>query len=117
MRRKAVPRSEIRALALIEEAAHTLLRAPADEDAGADGSLREVLRLLDEACDAALRVEAERDPGAEWARQLESVRVGRALTHEPFKVNTTSRYAAGLTLAVLIHAGASLSYRVSALPT
>jgi hypothetical protein len=106
----------MRVLALIEEAAHTL-SAPEKEDVGADGSLREVLRLLDEARDAAERVEAERDPGVEWARQLEAVRVGRALAHERFRVNMTSRYAAGLTLAVLIHAGLSLSSRVFALPT
>jgi len=95
----------VRALARIDEASHTL-RALEPEDAGADGSLREALRLLDEAHDAAARVETERDPGAEWTHQLEAVWVGRALAHERFKLDSTSRNAAGLTLAVLIHAGA-----------
>jgi TonB family protein len=107
VRERLVRRPEIRALALIEEAEHTLRNLEYEAD-GADGSLREALHLLREAGDAAARLEIERDSDSrtEWGRQLAAVRVRRPLAHERFKLDATSRYAASLILAALVHAGA-----------
>lgn len=96
----------VRAFALVDEARHVLAESieRADGTGGREiAALREIVRALDEARAVATQVEPARPAVVRWLDELGAWRVGAPRANESFKNQSTSRYAAGLILAVAFH--------------